>query len=538
MKHKTYQDLTESIRLIMEKPQYTDGGRGAAVAAAQEAAGAATSAAQTTNTQPAQELSQAQALAKSRGVTDYDSLPQWRKDAFEANAARKGMEAARAEVNNSTRVKTAQDNLNKAREAESPREPATITGRDGIPITVPGNASADVQKAEKDLRTARAQGLAANTSYTDNLKTFKQYHTETNPIQPVERNGGGFSMGRGFGGMPIITGGSYVNPNSAEARVRADVRSGKLPASFGQYQGNRLPMDWEAEQKAAGDKAFDASIQNDFGIPNASKLSRSDLFSTAKQINAQRNQSEREDSNPNVRPGEEIEAYDTKYTNISRSIPKLDREYKDARDLNDFNDSLKGEAQKNQAQMDLRAKQQREKWDSDDREDMYAGMKQHQTLPHGEIPPAPPNKNVGSMIPNQNAASHVAALFAPGVSTPKSSFKDAVKSVAQSSTPPNEIAAEPIYSKKDTDRETNTKIVDPNRPLTFPNEDEDNSREGVHRRSEEAKDFILRRRAEREAAEQMQRKAQDQQSGRDAPPRNPRSSNMMRDVNPFSVERP
>ena len=107
MKHKTYQDLTESIRLIMEKTEEkpdrpdprttksdvanlsTNNPTGQQIAAAQSAT---QSAAQTANTQPAQELSQAQALAKSRGVTDYDSLPQWRKDAFEANAARKGME--------------------------------------------------------------------------------------------------------------------------------------------------------------------------------------------------------------------------------------------------------------------------------------------------------------------------------------------------------------------------------------------------------------------------------------------------------------
>jgi len=150
-----------------------------------------------------------------------------------------------------------------------------------------------------------------------------------------------------------------------------------------------------------------------------------------------------------------------------------------------FNDSLKGEEQKNKAQMDLRAKDARAKQDDDDREDMYAGMRQHQTLPHGEIPPAPQNATVGSMIPNQNAASHVAKLFAPGVSTPKSSFKDAIKSVAQSSTP--------------------------NVPQTEPVKDEDNSEARLRvtrsynadnaARSYDAKQEMLRKRAEREARE-------------------------------------
>jgi len=509
MKHKTYQDLTESIRLIMEKPQSTDGGRGAAVAAAQQAAGAATSAAQTTNTQPAQELSQAQALAKSRGVTDYDSLPQWRKDAFEANAARKGMEAARADVNNSTAVKNAQTALDKAREAQGSRGTTTITGKDGIPITVPGNASADVQKAEKDLRTARAQGLAGSKSYTDNVKTFKQYHTETNPIQPVERNGGGFSMGRGFGGMPIITGGSYVNPNSPEGRlIDAGVLNKDKTINPGYAEKDKIGYLNTPTGRAAALRDTRAGTQKQLDQARELSQKQPDLFDDAYPSVFQTDPvgSSKALADKTAATSAAASAnYNTALRNKSDAYAKWQTgsqpKYNQAeRDLNDFNDSLAGEAQKNQAQMDLRAKQQREKQDSDDREDMYASMKQHQTLPHGEIPPAPPNENdpVGSMIPNQNAASHVAALFAPGVSTPKSSFKDAVKSVAQQ-------------------RETNAE---------------------THRKSEEAKDFILQRRAEREAAEQMQRKAQDQQSGRDAPPRNPRSSNMMRDVNPFSVERP
>jgi len=69
----------------------------------------------------------------------------------------------------------------------------------------------------------------------------------------------------------------YVNPNSPEGRVNADVKSGKLPASFGQYQGNRLPMDLAKEREDAGNAAFDTSVKDNLGIKNASGMNRSEL---------------------------------------------------------------------------------------------------------------------------------------------------------------------------------------------------------------------------------------------------------------------
>jgi hypothetical protein len=151
-------------------------------------------------------------------VQDFNSLPQWRKDAFAANEGRRGMQAARTEVNNSPEVQAAQQKLNAARTSDAARQKSASNETIGG-VSVPPSASKDVQDAEKALRDVRAKGLAGSKSYQSNLATFKQYHTETNPITPVERNGGGFSVGRGVGGRPVITGGSYVSPNSPEGRL-------------------------------------------------------------------------------------------------------------------------------------------------------------------------------------------------------------------------------------------------------------------------------------------------------------------------------
>lgn len=117
-------------------------------------------------------------------------------------------------------------------------------------------AKKEEEQAKKEAEEAENARLSSSAgSAAEQMRIAGSLESGPMNLQPVERTRGGFSVGRGFGGKPIITGGSYKNPNSAEARVRADVDAGKLPASFGQYQGNRLPMDLEAEQKAAGDEA-------------------------------------------------------------------------------------------------------------------------------------------------------------------------------------------------------------------------------------------------------------------------------------------
>lgn len=400
------------------------------------------------------------------GPTSQRNLEQFRE---RQNQEREAMRARGQEINAARRERNAQISAETAKHS--------------------GSREAAMDTLNKSVEFQRLSATANRGQGQQNTIGGEQQRTEGQ--SPAK----GFGVGRGFGGKPVITGGSYVSPNSAEARVRKDVDAGKLPASFGQYQGNRLPMDLAKEREDAGNAEFDQSINDDLGIENASKMNRNELESKAKNVVAQRTldldqnlrSKDYKDNGvmPNVQVGQEIKDFDSKYAEISKKIANTDREYKDASALQSFNDSLKGEQLKNQAQMDLSAKAARAKQDDDDREDMYAGMRQHQTLPHGEIPPAPKSATVGSMIPNQNAASRVATLFAPGVSTPKSSFKDAVRSVAQSSTP--------------------------NVPQTEPVKDEDNSEARLRvtrsynadnaARSYDAKQEMLRKRAEREARE-------------------------------------
>lgn len=112
-----------------------------------------------------------------------------------------------------------------------------------------------------------------------------QQNTFGGENQRTETSSGVSRMARGADGRPVS---SYVNPNSPQGRVDADVKSDKLPASFGEYQGNRLPMDLAKERENAGNVAFDKSVENDLDIDNASGMNRSELESKAKDVVAQR----------------------------------------------------------------------------------------------------------------------------------------------------------------------------------------------------------------------------------------------------------
>lgn len=112
-----------------------------------------------------------------------------------------------------------------------------------------------------------------------------QQNTFGGENQRTETSSGVSRMARGADGRPVS---SYVNRNSPQGRVDADVKSGKLPASFGEYQGNRLPMDLAKERENAGNAAFDASVNTNLDIENASGMNRSDLESKAKDVVAQR----------------------------------------------------------------------------------------------------------------------------------------------------------------------------------------------------------------------------------------------------------
>jgi hypothetical protein len=110
-----------------------------------------------------------------------------------------------------------------------------------------------------------------------------------------------------------------VNPNSPEGRVNADVKSGKLPASFGQYQGNRLPMDLAKEREDAGNAAFDKSVEDDLGIDNASGMNRSDLVRKARDV--ARGNIETELNSGKQLSANDPEEFDKQYPSISTTDP-------------------------------------------------------------------------------------------------------------------------------------------------------------------------------------------------------------------------
>lgn len=185
--------------------------------------------------------------------TSARNLEQFRARQDSDRAAR---QARGQEINDARRERTAQINAKTAELGSKDKAMATL------------DKSADFQRLSGTA--SRGQG---------------QQNTFGGENQRTETSSGVSQMARGADGRPVS---SYVNPNSPQGRVATDVASGKLPASFGKYQGNRLPMDLAKERENAGNAAFDTSINTDLGIENASGMSKSNLVSKANDVVAQR----------------------------------------------------------------------------------------------------------------------------------------------------------------------------------------------------------------------------------------------------------
>lgn len=186
--------------------------------------------------------------------TSARNLEQFRERQASNRAER---QARGQEINAAKRERTAQINA----------KTAELGSRDNAMTAL--NKSADFQRLSGTA--SRGQG---------------QQNTFGGENQRTETSSGVSRMARGADGRPVS---SYVNQTTgAQARVAKDVASGKLPASFGQYQGNRLPMDLAKERENAGNAAFDKSVEDDLDIENASGMNRSDLESKANEVVAQR----------------------------------------------------------------------------------------------------------------------------------------------------------------------------------------------------------------------------------------------------------
>lgn len=178
-------------------------------------------------------------------------------------------------------IAKAQKAYEEAKKNEKPGDRGTtvING-----VTVPGKSSQAVKDAYDKLKKLEQEALAGSKEY----KAAKALNVATEmggaPIQPVERTGPGFTVGKSEtgSGMPVIVktnGPNYRHPGSAGARVQAEIDAGRMgdPNLWSKDKDERvapgqgvnagkLPMDLEAEQKAAGLAARDASIKADTGV--------------------------------------------------------------------------------------------------------------------------------------------------------------------------------------------------------------------------------------------------------------------------------
>jgi len=208
-----------------------------------------------------------------------------------------------------------------------------VMGRNGRPLSInPNDFSFNISQAARD----QAQS---------NRDAISNARAET---------GSGLSrMARGADGRPVS---SYVNPNSPEGRVEASIAAGNEPdlqrdPNTGRLDPTRSARNLDRDATAAGNAAFDKSVKSNLGIDNASRMNTSELDRKARDVRKQ----------DTSRVEGEVRAADAKLgpmpTDAVGSNTQAMRIAKETERRRGFTDSLKGEGQKNQAQLDLRAKE-------------------------------------------------------------------------------------------------------------------------------------------------------------------------------------
>jgi hypothetical protein len=123
-------------------------------------------------------------------------------------------------------------------------------------------------KAEKEAAALEAKQRAETKvgSFYSAAKTRDSLTSGSLNLATYDKNYSGFGVGRGVGGRPIITGGSYVNPNSPEGRIEASIAAGNEPdlprdPNTGRlYSGNKTQMQLADEERSAGNAAFNKSL--------------------------------------------------------------------------------------------------------------------------------------------------------------------------------------------------------------------------------------------------------------------------------------
>jgi hypothetical protein len=122
-------------------------------------------------------------------------------------------------------------------------------------------------KAEKEAAALEAKQRAETKvgSFYSAAKTRDSLTSGSLNLATYDKNYSGFGVGRGVGGRPIITGGSYVNPNSPEGRIEASIAAGNEPDlprdSSGRIITNaRGVQNPDSVGYAAGNAAFNKSL--------------------------------------------------------------------------------------------------------------------------------------------------------------------------------------------------------------------------------------------------------------------------------------
>ena len=208
-----------------------------------------------------------------------------REQAIAANINKKRMQSARAQLMDTPEIASARKAYEDARKA-APKPPDNLTPEERLKLpqdpkvkaayeklkaeeakalgkTSPTpsepkgffrdifdrtTAALNIDGGKKDQEDARSK---LRDEYNAARSGYLATRRETSPMATYTKDYSGFSVGRGVGGRPIITGGSYVDPNSAEGRIEASIASGsekdmaRTPA--GRLRSGKK-MDWEYEE--------------------------------------------------------------------------------------------------------------------------------------------------------------------------------------------------------------------------------------------------------------------------------------------------
>jgi hypothetical protein len=176
-----------------------------------------------------------------------------REQSMAANINKKRMQSAKAELMSDPDVQAARKKYEDARKA-APKPPSGLT-----PEQMLQQKSDPTVKAAYDaLKAAEAKAMGkagtARDEYQAARSGYLATRRETSPMATYSKDYSNFTVGQGVGGNPIIVSrtGGYINPNSAEGRLQAEIDAGRmrdLPRTpDGRIrQGKEMP--WETEEK-------------------------------------------------------------------------------------------------------------------------------------------------------------------------------------------------------------------------------------------------------------------------------------------------